>query len=92
MRTAGSVICLMAVVAVCRLMIHVIGVVAAACVGPRRCAASIRGTALSIRAIIHHAVVVIVHLEVNSRVSSTSREFYEFCLSPPVNNFDRLSM
>lgn len=71
MRTAGSVVCLMAVVAVCRLMIHVIRVVAAACIGPRRCAASIRWTALSIRALIHHSVVVIIHLEENNRVSSS---------------------
>jgi hypothetical protein len=64
MRTTVSVVSrLMITVAVCRLMIHVVRVVASACVGPRWCAAAIRWTALSIRAIVHHSIVIVIHLE-----------------------------
>lgn len=61
-RTVGaSVAVIRLVVAVRRLVIHVVGVVAA-CIGPRR-SVWVVGRALSIRAVVHHSIVIVIHLQ-----------------------------
>lgn len=63
MRAAAAVACLVAAAVVSRLMIHVVSVVATSCVGPRRRAGALIRWALSIRAFVHHPVVIVTHLE-----------------------------
>lgn len=63
MRTAGTVVRLVITAVVARrLMIHVIRIVATSTIyGPRRGAVLVC-RALSIRAFIHHSVVIVIHL------------------------------
>lgn len=91
MRASRAIVCLMATVAARRLMIHVVRVVVGLCVGPRRSARVVRW-ALSIRAFIHHSVVVVTHLNGKIYVVAVHVKTNFILRHSPVNNSDPQSM